>query len=95
MTTVQQAGKKGGSVKSEAKAKAVRENAKKPRGKLVTAISFMYICDDGKERSGVIIKRGKLSENAVVDAIYDSWHSDSWPIAEIAEIETVSERLVL
>lgn len=41
----QELGKIGGQAKSERKTAAVRENAKKPRGKWVTAFGFV-VCDD-------------------------------------------------
>ena len=95
MTTVKEAGKKGGSVKSEAKTKAVRENAKKPRGKWITAVSFEYIGHDGERRSGVFMKRGNLSMDATVDAIHASWQAKAWPIKEITRISTEAQRFVL
>ena len=95
MTTVKQAGKKGGSVKSEARAQAAKTNAKKPRGKWVTAVSFDYVGKDGAVHSGVFMKRGNLGMDATVDAIHESWEAKTWPISEILDISTVSERFVL
>ena len=95
MTTVKEAGKKGGSVKSEAKAKAAKANASKPRGKWITAVAFEYLSTSGSTHSGVLMKRGNLGMDATVDAIHASWYARAWPIAEITDISTVSERFVL
>jgi len=95
MTTVKEAGKKGGQAKSAAKTAAVRENAKKPRGKWITAVAFAYTCTEGKPCRGVFMKRGNLSMDAMVDAIHDSWQARAWPIKEITDISGVSERFVL
>lgn len=54
----QELGRKGGSVKSEAKTAAARANAKKPRGKWMTAIAYEL---DGEEKYlafGAVIVRG-------------------------------------
>lgn len=59
----QQLGKLGGEKRSEAKTAAARNNASKPRGKWMTAMSFAYICEDGTERDGVALVRGKGPEN--------------------------------
>lgn len=57
----QELGKKGGSVKSEAKAKAARANAKKPRGKWVTAFGFVVADDDDKEHFGHVMVEKNLN----------------------------------
>lgn len=56
----QELGKKGGSVKSEAKAKAAKANAQKPRGKWVTAIAYAGIDGYGKSHKGLLIERGRI-----------------------------------
>jgi hypothetical protein len=55
----QELGKKGGSVKSAAKAKAARENAKKPRGKWVTGVAYTFFDPAGRAHEGLILLRGK------------------------------------
>lgn len=54
----QELGKKGGQAKSERKTAAVRENAKKPRGKWVTAIAYEIDGVDSYMAFGSIIVRG-------------------------------------
>lgn len=57
----QELGKKGGSAKSEAKTKAARANAAKPRGKWVTAIAYRGLTSDIRQLFGVALTRGKLT----------------------------------
>lgn len=65
----QELGKRGGSVKSEAKTKAARANAAKPRGKWVTAIAYRGLSEDGRQWFGVALARGKLSDDAQFDEV--------------------------
>lgn len=56
--------KKGGMAKSEAKAKAAKENAKKPRGKWYTSIAYEL---DGVEKHkafGAVLAKGQPPANA-------------------------------
>jgi hypothetical protein len=56
----QEMSKKGGSVKSEAKTKAARKNARKPRGKWVTAVYYKYqVLDSAEKRDGILLIPGK------------------------------------
>lgn len=54
----QELGKKGGQAKSEKKTAAVRANAKKPRGKWVTAIAYELDGVDQYKAFGLVIVRG-------------------------------------
>jgi hypothetical protein len=54
----QELGKKGGQAKSAAKTAAVRANAKKPRGKWVTAIAYELDGIDKFKAFGSVIVRG-------------------------------------
>ena len=63
----QELGKKGGSVKSEAKTKAARENAKMPRGKWVTAVAYHFFDTNGKGHSGLLLLRGKWFPETTAD----------------------------
>ena len=65
----QELGKKGGSVKSEAKTRAAKANAAKPRGKWVTAIAYRGLTEDGRQRFGVALARGKLNDEAQFDEV--------------------------
>lgn len=57
--------KKGGQAKSEAKTKAARKNAKKPRGCRITAIAYCYDCKESQyERMGVAIIKGKVKDES-------------------------------
>ena len=98
MTTVKQAGKKGGSVKSDAKTKAARANAKKPRGKWVTAIYAAWKSTDEKEHSALIVSKGKFKEHdpqALLDEIEKSDMAKAFPVVDLLELEASSTRLVL
>lgn len=54
----QELGKKGGQAKSEKKTAAVRGNAKKPRGKWVTAIAYEVDGIEKYKSLGLVIVRG-------------------------------------
>lgn len=55
-------GKLGGKVKSEAKSKAARENAKKQRPRLVTAIAYEFRPKGGgADCFGLILEKGNIS----------------------------------
>lgn len=88
----QELGKKGGSVKSEAKAKAAKENAKKPRGKLVTVVAYRGTTADGKARFGAVVERGLLNADAQFMAVCAYEKEVEW-----IECETVAhtKRLIL
>ena len=45
------------------------KNAKKPRGKWVTAINFTIRAENGEIESGLLIKRGRLSADELVVAV--------------------------
>lgn len=79
----QELGKMGGSVKSEAKTKAAKANASKPRGKWVTAIAYRGITDDGMQRFGVALARGKLSDEAQFDEVCLQTKSWGWLECEL------------
>ena len=64
MVTASEMGKKGGSVKSEAKAKAARKNASKPRGRWVTAIAYEIGNVPAHKAFGSIITRGSPPSGA-------------------------------
>lgn len=85
-------GKKGGSVKSEAKAAAARENAKKPRGKYVTAIAYKGVDTDGKHRFGVALARGRLNDTQELEAVCAT--EKNWEWVDLSMVVRV-ERLVL
>lgn len=55
----QELGKKGGQAKSEKKTAAVRENAKKPRGKWVTGVAYQFEDVSGDAVWGLILMQGK------------------------------------
>ena len=93
-TTVVEAGKKGGSVKSDAKTLAAQANAKKPRGKWVTAISFSFRARNCEVMTGLIIKRGRLSDAKLLAAINASSEAVNHDIQEILAFESKEERLV-
>jgi len=93
-TTVAEAGKKGGSVKSDAKTLAAQANAKKPRGKWVTSISFTIRAENGEIESGLLIKRGRLSADELVVAVGYSEEAKKYTVIEILEIESKEERIV-
>lgn len=98
MTTVQQAGKKGGSVKSEAKSKAARANASKPRGKWVTAIHAEWADKDGNGHSALVLVRGKIGEHNpqdLLDEVEKHPIAIKFPVAELWTITATSERIVL
>ena len=64
--------RKGGKVKSAAKTRAARRNAKKPRGRWVTAVSYEVGTEvNGKELNvkGLLILPGKLP--FTLDKTYD------------------------
>lgn len=60
----QELGKKGGQAKSEKKTAAVRANAKKPRGKWVTAIAYELSGVDKYKAFGAVIVRGSPPSGA-------------------------------
>lgn len=88
----QELGMKGGSVKSEAKAKAAKENAKKPRGKLVTVIAYRGKTADGKERFGAIVEKGKLNSEQQFMAVCAAEKEVEWIECETA---AHTKRLIL
>ncbi len=58
----QELGKKGGQAKSERKTAAVRENAKKPRGKWVTALHYTaYSSPTSSVIKGLVMCKGNLT----------------------------------
>ncbi len=56
----QELGKKGGLVTSEKKTAANREKAKLPRGKWVTAFSFVVVDEEEKHHHGMVMVPKKL-----------------------------------
>lgn len=64
-SAAQELGKKGGLAKSQAKTDAVRKNAKKPRGKWVTAISYKVEMHDGRMIEGLLMCRGKIDQKYI------------------------------
>ena len=64
MVTAQEIGKKGGQVKSQAKAAAARKNASKPRGKWVTAIAYELSGVGAHKAFGCVIARGSPPRGA-------------------------------
>lgn len=66
----QELGRKGGQAKSPAKTAAARANAKKPRGKWVTAVAYR-VKSDGKFYQGVAVRRGDLKEDQILDLVYE------------------------
>lgn len=79
----QELGKKGGSVKSEAKAMAAKENAKKPRGKWMTAIAYRGLSPDGRKWFGVSMSRGKLNDDAQFDEVCLQTKNYEWVECEL------------
>ena len=93
-TTVVEEGKKGGSVKSDAKTLAAQANAKKPRGKWVTAISFSFRTEGGEIVSGLAIKRGRLNDDRLFDVVNDSEEAQKHGAVEILTLNSKEERIV-
>ena len=59
----QELGKRGGMAKSERKTAAARKNAKKPRGKWVTALYYAaYISPTSSTIKGLVMCKGNLTE---------------------------------
>lgn len=88
----QELGKKGGSVKSEAKTKAAKVNATNPRGKLVTVIAYRGTDSDGKKRFGATVDRGLLNSEQQFNAVCSAEKCWEWD-----DVETVvhTKRLIL
>jgi len=61
-------GRLGGRAKSAKKTAAVRQNASRPRGKWVTAISYTVTIKSAR-KSGLLIVRGKLTQEQQQAAI--------------------------
>jgi hypothetical protein len=76
MVTASEMGKKGGSVKSEAKAAAARKNASKPRGKWVTAIAYEIANVRQYKAFGCVITKGSPPSGA---------KSQEWLVAKVRE----------
>lgn len=74
----QELGKKGGSVKSEAKTKAAKANASKPRGKMVTVIAYRGETSDGVARFGAVVEKGILNRDQQFDAVCLAEKSWEW-----------------
>jgi hypothetical protein len=89
---VQELGRKGGSAKSEAKTKAARANAAKPRGKLVTVIAYIGTDSDGKRRFGATVEKGLLNSEQQFNSVCSEEKCWEW-----GDIETVvcTKRLIL
>lgn len=88
----QELGKKGGSVKSEAKTKAAKTNAAKPRGKLVTVIAYRGTDSDGKNRFGATVEKGLLNSDQQFNSVCSTEKCWEWN-----DVETVvhTKRLIL
>jgi len=88
----QELGKKGGSVKSEAKTKAAKANATKPRGKLVTVIAYRGTDSDGKKRFGATVDKGILNLERQFNSVCSAEKCWEWD-----DVETVAhtKRLIL
>lgn len=87
-------GKKGGSAKSEAKTNAARENAKKPRGILVTAIHAKWVCVDGKTKSATFTARGAVETiEQQIKAI--EWFYGHTAVSELLECSSTTHRLII
>ena len=89
--------KKGGSVKSEAKTKAARKNAKKPRGIWVTAIAFEFVDGDNKAHFGTLLHRGRVpSGDAMFDWVIKLIEKEhgyaNYEVVEITDLAMKSER---
>lgn len=98
MTTVKEAGKKGGSVKSPAKAKAAKANASKPRGKWITAIHAEWYDKAGVEHSDLVIVRGQFEDHdlqALIGVLEKHSMAMKFPIEGLRTLTAVSERFVL
>lgn len=90
MVTASDMGRKGGSVKSDAKTRAARKNAAKPRGKWVTAIAYKLTEHGGREYFGVAMLRGKIdaASEAAFQAVLDA--SDA---VGVDDLETVVQHM--
>lgn len=88
----QELGKKGGSVKSEAKAKAAKANASKPRGKLVTVIAYRGKDPEGKDCFGATVEKGLLNVDQQFDAVCLA--AKNWEWVE-CETSAHTKRLIL
>lgn len=72
----------------------------KKTGKWMTAISFAYVCEDGKERDGVALVKGKVPDSAgsmewlmkkiSEEPLHKRYFNDE---CEIMRLETVSKML--
>lgn len=67
MVTAQEMGKKGGSATSQAKTAAARKNARKPRGKWVTAIAYELAGVKECIAFGSVITTGRAPTEALVN----------------------------
>ena len=87
-------GKKGGKVKSEVKANAARQNAKKPRGVWFTAISAEWIDLDGKARKATFSARGQIDTiEKQIKAI--EWHIPQTAVSELLECSSACQRFII
>lgn len=88
----QELGRKGGSVKSEAKTRAAKANAAKPRGKLVTVIAYRGTDMEGKEWFGATVEKGMLNKDQQFDAVCAA--AKNWEWVE-CETSAHTKRLIL
>ncbi len=63
MVTASEMGRKGGQAKSDAKAAAARKNARKPRGKWVTAIAYQLAGVNQAFAFGLVLLTGQQPSN--------------------------------
>lgn len=77
MVTAKEMGKKGGQAKSEAKAKAARKNASKPRGKWVTAIAYELANVPQYKAFGCVITKGSQPSGTA---------NPEWLVAKVREL---------
>lgn len=96
-TAAELLGRSGGAVKSEAKTKAARTNAKKPRGIWVTAIAFEFVDGDEKTHFGTLLHRGRVPSGDdmfdwVIKLIEKEPAYTSCEVVEITELAMKSER---
>lgn len=73
----QELGRKGGQAKSEAKTKAARKNASKPRGKWVTSIAYELSGVEAHKAFGAVIVRGCPPSSVLA--------SNEWICAKVRE----------
>ena len=90
--------RKGGMAKSDAKTKAARKNASKPRGKWVTSIAYEYTSQASASRFGSCLLRGKPPQGQndfdwAIEYIEDLPINKGHKVCDMLELEIKSLRI--